>query len=72
MTSADKLENAFIFCHNSDVMNNEIVERVIEKYSEQQPKWGIKNNGLPLTILDHITKLFIPAVNNPYLHRPLI
>ena len=61
MTSADELENAFIFCHNGDVMDNKIVERVIEKYCEQQPEWGIKSNGPPLIILDYITKLFIPS-----------
>lgn len=61
MISADKLENAFIFCHNGDIMNNETVERVIEKYCEQQLEWDIKNNGPPLAILGHITKLFIPS-----------
>lgn len=44
MISADKLENAFIFCHNGEVTNNETVERVIKKYCEQQLEWGVKNN----------------------------
>lgn len=66
MIPANKPENAFIFCHSGDVMNNKTIERVIEKYCEQQFEWGIKNNGPTLTALGRITKLFIP---DPYLHR---
>ena len=61
MIPANKPENAFIFCHSGDVINNETVERVIEKYCEQQLEWGIKNNGPPLIALGHIIKLFIPS-----------
>jgi hypothetical protein len=47
MIPANKPENAFIFCHSGDVMNNETVERVIEKYCEEQLEWASRTTAHP-------------------------